>query len=329
MHDHDDGPLPLPQYSDKLGIYLISPSGALAEPERLVLAQQRLSDYGFSTVVDRAATGREQRFAASDQERAHAFSRAALSDAPVVMATRGGYGLTRILPLIDWELLAKHPKRYVGYSDFTAFNLALLAKTGLSSYSGPNAMGDFAADTLDDFNAACFTEVMRDELEVISVLLGDYQHKAQEIDFFGTLWGGNLTVLCSLLGTPYFPDVNNGILFLEDVNESPYRIERHLTQLYNAGVLQRQQAILLGDFSHYQLSPADYGYDLPQVWDWLASRTGLPIVSGLPYGHDQRRLTLPIGRTVGVAVDDGLLHIVLESHHHDCEDPCCTFQHVE
>jgi len=118
------------------------------------------------------------------------------------------------------------------------------------------------------------------------------------------LWGGNLTVLTSLLGTPYFPDIKGGTLFLEDIAEHPYRIERMLTQLLHAGVLARQKAILLGQFTDYKLVSHDRGFKLQTVIDWVRQKVKAPVLTNLPYGHVQTKVILPVGAKVDLSVDE-------------------------
>jgi muramoyltetrapeptide carboxypeptidase len=119
----------------------------------------------------------------------------------------------------------------------------------------------------------------------------------------GQLWGGNLSVLVSLLGTPYFPQIKGGLLFLEDVAEFPWRIERMLTQLLHAGVLARQKAIILGQFTGYKATPHDKGFKLQTVVDWLGDRLKAPVLQGLPFGHVPTKVMLPVGANVTLAVD--------------------------
>ena len=296
------------------GIYLISPSSA-ANPDAVARGRQRLSDLGFTTSLDQTALAVDQCFAGTDAERAASVARALNQAHPVVMATRGGYGLTRILPMIDWAAVAASGKRFVGHSDFTAFNLALLAQTGGVSYSGASLIADFGGEETDDLTEALFGEVVRDELEILSFESDD----ADAVDCRGTLWGGNLATLCALAGTPYMPDIDGGILFLEDVAEHPYRVERMLTQLWHAGVLARQHAIVLGEFSGYRLAPHDNGFDMPSVVQWLRDTVGVPVVTGLPYGHVATKATLPVGAQAGLATEDGMAYLVLQEHDHDHE----------
>ena len=165
------------------------------------------------------------------------------------MATRGGYGLGRLLHLIDWKAMADSGKRFVGLSDFTAFNLALLAKTGAVSYTGATAVADFGGKRVDDLTEALFGEIMRGELEILSFETQD----ADPVDCRGILWGGNLAMVASLLGTPYMPKVRGGILFLEErgraslprrAHADPAVASRHPGQAegHRAGPLQRLQA---------------------------------------------------------------------------------------
>jgi muramoyltetrapeptide carboxypeptidase len=226
----------------------------------------------------------------------------------VAIAARGGYGLTRILGEFDYQAIAAAGVPLVGYSDFTAFNLALLAQAGGISFQGPAASDFFLDEAAPDarrdlanarFNQEHFFAAIS-SAEHTTQFAGDAQAARHDgLDLRGRLWGGNLAMVCSLLGTPYFPQVRGGILFLEDVNEPAYRIERLLLQLLQAGVLARQKAIVLGEFCAVPVLPTDNGYDLAAVWEALRSRCPVPIIGGLPLGHGSRRATL--GRRSGGA----------------------------
>jgi len=296
----------------KPGIYLMSPAGVVPDPESLERARAHLQALGYATRLDRTALAREQRFAGTDEQRLAAFTRAIKQSHDIVMATRGGYGMSRLLHRIDWQAMADSGKRFVGHSDFTAFQLGLLAKTGAVSYAGPMARSDFGGKKVDLLTAEVFGEVMRDELEILSFESAD----ADPVDTRGVLWGGNLAIVASLVGTPYLPRIRGGILFLEDVAETPYRVERMLLQLLHAGVLARQKAIVLGRFTEYRTTPLDDGYDLPDVIAWIRRETGVPVVTGLPFGHVQGKVTLPIGAKAGLATEDGMAYLVLQEHEH-------------
>ncbi len=309
-HQHDHHADHQHAHTTPDGIYLISPSGAVADPVSLDLARSRLSELGFKTTVDRTALETHHRFAGTDKQRLAGIARAVKQPLPVVMATRGGYGLSRLLPLIDWQAVADSGKIFIGQSDFTAFNLALLATTGAISYAGPTAVFDFGNKKMDDLTAALFVETLSQELEILSFEAPD----ADPVDARGVLWGGNLAMVASLIGTPWMPQVDGGILFLEDVGEHPFRIERMLTQLWHAGILARQHAIVLGRFTDYRLAAHDNGYDLDAVIAWLRATVKVPVITGLPYGHVKIKATLPVGKKIGIATEDGMAHLVLHEH---------------
>lgn len=286
---------------------LYTPAGVLVRAAGLKLAAKRLAALGFDVTIDEAARARHQRFGGDDDTRLAALHRVARAAPSVALATRGGYGLTRLLDRIDWKLLARsvgQGTRWVGYSDVTALQMGLLAHTGAGSWAGPLAVDDFGrADEdggLDEVTPEVFREAMSGELEAVGFRT-EAGHDG--LSRRGVLWGGNLTVLCSLLGTPHFPQVKGGVLFLEDVNEHPYRVERMLLQLLQAGVLGQQRAVLLGAFSAWRKSPLDRGYDLRAAVAHVRANTRVPLLTGLPFGHVPTKLTLPVGRRVQVLVD--------------------------
>lgn len=283
------------------GVALIAPSGAALDPLAVTRGIALLEAQGcfVHNYYDHAR--RHQRFGADDQTRLDDLHAAARNpDVQIVMAVRGSYGLSRLLDRIDYDLLAASGKLFVGYSDFTALQLALLQRTGAVSFAGPMLCGDFGAAvpsafTTDDF-WQCITHpshlVISRDADTVSALL----HTASpELILQGTLWGGNLAMVGHLVGTQYLPQVEGGILFLEDIGEHPYRVERLLLQLHHAGVLRRQQAILLGDFSGYRLAPHDNGYDFAAMLAYLRAQFDLPILTGLPFGHIAERATLAVG----------------------------------
>ena len=285
---------------------VFSPSGVVPDAQALQLAMARLRALGFEARRDRAALARKQRFAGSDEARVAAIHRVAELAPGVAMATRGGYGLTRLLDAIAWKKLAKSVQqgtRWVGLSDFTALQLGLLAHTGEGSWAGPCALEGFgraeADGGMDDVTAACFAEAMRGELEAVGFRT---ERGFDGLSLRGTLWGGNLAMLCSLVGTQHLPAIRGGVLFLEDVNEHPYRIERMLLQLLQAGVLGAQKAVVLGQFDAWKPSPLDRGYGLKTVVAHLRSLTRVPILTGLPFGHVPTKVTLPVGARVTLAV---------------------------
>lgn len=291
---------------------LFTPAGVLASAKPLRLAQRRLARLGFEVQVDEAALARHQRFGGDDDTRLAALHRVARAAPSVAMATRGGYGLTRLLDRIDWKLLAgsvERGTRWVGHSDLTALQLGLLAHGKARSWAGPMACYDFGRsdeehgekriEAVDEVTRDCFLEAMSGELEAVGFRT---EPGFDGLDVKGVLWGGNLCMVSSLLGTPHWPRVKGGVLFLEDVNEHPYRVERSLLQLHQAGVLDAQKAVLLGAFTDWRKSPLDRGYTLKSMVAMLRSVTRTPILTGLPFGHVPTKLTLPVGARVQLVV---------------------------
>ncbi len=286
-------------------IYIYSPSGALRDKAALRKALKRLAKLGHDVELDPDALSADQRFAGDDDTRLLAISRAAASGADIVMPTRGGYGLTRLLARLPYKAMAasiKSGSRWVGHSDFTALQMGLLAKTKAVTWAGPHAAVDFGAEDLDDITLACFDDMAQGRGEGAGWRLPssdlDFLPKKAVLAEHATLWGGNLAVLSSLVGTPYLPGVQGGVLFLEDVAEHPYRIERMLSQLLHAGVLSQQKAIVLGSFTDFKLSAHDKGFKLQSVVDWLRSQVKTPVLTGLPFGHVPTKVCLPVGQEV-------------------------------
>ncbi len=284
----------------KKHIYIYSPSGAVRDKAAFKRGVKYLEQRGHAVEVDANALSSYQRFAGDDATRLAAIARAAASGADVALISRGGYGLTRILADINYRAVAKAIDRgtqFVGISDFTAFQLALLAKTGHATWAGPALCEGFGpAEGPDDIMDDCFHDLLLGQGEGSGwrVPTGSSVELARTRR--GVVWGGNLTVLTSLLGTPYFPAIRGGILFLEDIAEHPYRIERMLTQLLHAGVLAHQSALLLGQFTEYKLTPHDKGFKLESVVQWLRSQLKIPVLTGLPYGHVPTKVLLPVGQ---------------------------------
>lgn len=291
-------------------LQVFAPSGVELRTAALKLAARRLGAMGFDVTLDAGVRGRHQRFAGDDEARLAAIHRVARAAPSVALACRGGYGLTRLLDRIDWPLLARAVERgtrWVGHSDFTALQLGLLAHTGVGpaaiTWQGPMACDDFGradeAGGIDEITRDCFAEAMSGELEAVGFRT---EPGFDGLDVKGLLWGGNLAMLQSLLGTPHWPKVKGGILFLEDINEHPYRVERTLLQLHQAGVLARQKAVVLGDFSGWRKSPLDRGYTLKAAVAQLRSVCSTPVLTGLPFGHVPTKVTLPVGAWVQLVV---------------------------
>ena len=292
---------------------LYSPSGLVLRAAALRRAQRRLEALDFAVEIDARALDRHQRFAGDDAARLEAIHRIADRAPDIAMATRGGYGMSRLLDAIDWKRIAgsvERGTRWVGHSDLTVLQLGLLAHTGAHSWAGPMACYDFGreagehgektVEAVDEVTRDCFVEAMSGALEAV----GFRTEKGFDgLEVRGPLWGGNLCMVSSLLGTPHWPRVKGGVLFLEDVNEHPYRVERSLLQLHQAGVLDAQKAVVLGAFSDWKESPHDRGYGMKAMLQRVRSETRTPILTGLPFGHVPTKVTMPVGARVTVLVD--------------------------
>ena len=292
------------------GIGLYAPAGFVTEPAAIDRAVARLSGLGHRVVVDPTCVTRWQRFSAADDERLAAILRmAADPEVELAIAARGGYGGSRLLERLDFRALAAEGKRWVGHSDFTAFQLAALAQAGMTTFAGPMATYDLGAATPSAFTLDHFWGLLASDRYGVECALEGPDFAGE-----GTLWGGNLAMLAHLVGTPYLPRVDGGILFLEDIAEHPYRIERMLYQLHFAGILARQSAVLLGAFNGYDLRPNDNGYDIAAMVEHVRSRLGAPVFAGLPFGHCPEKITLPVGGRCALTVRDGRARLVFSDY---------------
>lgn len=285
-------------------IRLIAPSGHAHDPAAMARGVARLREAGCAVEGLDVLARTVQRFAGSDAERAADVNAlATLATLPdIVLASRGGYGAVRLLPHLRYDALAERlrdqPTLLVGHSDFTALQMALYVNSGLATFSGP-LLADLGAEPRSESSWRQFWSTLTSP----AMELTWSSNMPASLDLHGTLWGGNLAVLCSLLGTPYFPAIDDGILFVEDVCESPYRIERMLYQLQLAGVLGRQRALLLGSFSQCAPGSRDNGYDLADAFAQIRAISGIPVLDGLPHGHAGEQLTLPFGAAAQLRVN--------------------------
>ena len=237
--------------------HLIAPSGYCINQEAAQRGVQRLLEMGHQVENQTIIPRRMQRFAGTEAQRLSDINSLATLEGEntIVLAVRGGYGASRLLESIDWAGLAarqqQDPLFICGHSDFTAIQLGLLALHNVITFSGPMLAGNFGAPELDAFTQDHFWRALQNPTFTVA-----WQGNGPHWECEGQLWGGNLAMLVSLIGTPWLPQIEDGILVLEDINEHPFRVERMLLQLYHAGILDRQSAIVLGSFSGS--APNDY-----------------------------------------------------------------------
>jgi len=287
-------------------IQVYTSAGVELRGDALRRAAARLKALSFGVELDASVKLRHQRFAGSDEERLATLYRVADAAPSIAMACRGGNGMTRLLDAIDWKRIARSVSkgtRWVGYSDMTVLQMGLLAHRDAPSWAGPMACDDFGRPDdeggVDDITRDCFVEAMTGALKAVG-----FRTEAgfDGLQAKGVLWGGNLAMLCSMLGTPHFPRIKGGILFVEDVNEHPYRVERCLLQLHQAGVLGEQKAVLLGAVSDYRASPLDRGSTLKSAVAYVRTVSRTPLLTGLPFGHVRTKVSFPLGQRVELAV---------------------------
>lgn len=260
------------------------------DPARLEAGLAALRRLGFEPVVADNVLSRHGLFAGSDAGRLAAFHRlAADPDLPVILFARGGYGLTRLLPALDWDLLARRPRAYMGYSDLTPFLLEIVRRLGLVAFHGPMVAADLARG---------LTAV--EEESFLGALAGRYPLELpvagwlREGDAAGPLLGGCLSLLAATVGTPYFPDLGGSLLFWEDVGEPPYRIDRMLTHLRLSGNLAGIEGMIVGHLNG-TADAADEERDWPAVVAGGLTDFSWPLAWGLDSGHRAPNRTLPLG----------------------------------
>ncbi|WLI75999.1 muramoyltetrapeptide carboxypeptidase [Kosakonia sp. H02] len=276
--------------------HLIAPSGYCINQHAAALGVERLTQQGHHVTNQQVIARREARFAGSDAERLADINTLTqlTGDNLIVMPVRGGYGASRLLPNIDWQgLVARQqhqPLIICGHSDFTVIQSGLLAIGKTITFSGPMLAGNFGAQTLDAFTVEHFWRAISHQTYSV-----EWDGEGPRCHTEGTLWGGNLAMLASLIGTPWLPSIPGGILVVEDINEHPYRVERMLLQLLHSGVLAQQRALILGSFSHAQPNDYDAGYTLNTMVDYLRAQLAIPVITGLPFGHEPQTVTLALG----------------------------------
>ena len=291
-------------------IGLFAPSGVI-DVERHEKSVAHLQSLGFRVVVAADAAAQYRYFAGTDAQRLASFHQMlAEPSLDALMMIRGGYGWSRLLERIDWTLVGAAQKTLVGFSDFTALNLAALAKCKLITFAGPGAAIDFggAEDPekvqLDHrfTEAHCWPALRGDPLQA-GPFACSHSYAAQRLQ--GPLWGSNLSLLAHLVGTPYLPAIDGGILFLEEIGEQPYAVERMCLQLFHAGILQKQQAVVLGDFTDCEPEAGRFPYSMEHVAETLRELLPIPVLTGLPFGHVARKLTLPYGAIGTLQIQPG------------------------
>jgi muramoyltetrapeptide carboxypeptidase len=283
-------------------IGLIAPSSNTWENQEIDFAMDVLRSFGFKVKPGEHLYNRKGYLAGEDKERAADVNKMFADKAiDAVYCLRGGYGSTRILPYLDFELIKKNPKVIVGYSDVTALLNAIYAKTKLVTFHGPIAKQNFSDYTLESFKKILFTPKANIELAtppIFEAKEGQAEKDNRLITVTpgkasGQLIGGNLSLMVKLVGTPFEPSYKNKILFLEDVEEQPYRVDGMLTHLLIAGRLGQLAGIVFGKCTDCKAKGASLS--LEQVIKDRLGNLNVPVLTGVMIGHIEDMSTIPVG----------------------------------
>ncbi|MBM4161339.1 MAG: LD-carboxypeptidase [Ignavibacteria bacterium] len=298
---------------DLIGV--VSPASPPSAQEKIDKGVQYLERLGYRVRVGRHVMAQLGYLAGTDEQRADDLN-SMLRDPEVkaVFAVRGGYGTPRLLHRVDYRAIRRHPKIIVGYSDLTALQLAIFRKTSLVTFSGP-MVGVEMWEQIDPFTEEHFWRVLTSAARV-GVLANPDEQRAivhNKGAASGRLLGGTFSLLMSLIGTPYFPDLRRSILVLEDVDEAPHRVDRMFAQLNHAGILSKISGLVLGVFTDcVPTDPTKPYLTIDQVLQEAMHSVTCPVLANFQYGHIPRKLTLPIGLRARLDARRGVLE-VLES----------------
>src|SRR3954469_23988705 len=300
-------------------VMLVSPASATFNTVDLQIARESLEALGFKVKTGEHLLERHGYLAGSDKARADDINKAfADSSVAAVHAIRGGWGSARLLPHLDFDTIRRNPKVIIGYSDITALLLSMHAKTGLITFHGPIGMGRWDAYSLDYYRRVLFngervTYTNKQGLSDRNALT-QIEYRTQTITpgkARGRLVGGNLTVMTTILGSPYLPEWDNTILFTEDVGEEFYRIDRMLTQLKLAGVLGKIKGFVFGGCSECGPGNGNFGaLTLEEIFSDHIKPLGVPAWSGAMIGHGQPQWTLPLGIEVEIDAAAGTIALL-------------------
>lgn len=297
---------------------LIEPASFSDGPVQVEAAKNMIAGMGLVPKVGRHVANRYGYLAGTDQDRAADINGMFADDAVrAIFAVRGGWGSARVLPFLDWETIIARPKLLVGSSDITALHLALAAKAGFPSIHGPNAAYSWNEISWNSFWRLAFAG----EAPVfLPPDLGDMDPLDSERwrittirpgKASGRLIGGNLSVLAALVGTPWLPDFSGAILFLEDVGEAQYRVDRMLSQLALAGLLQKLSGVVFGQCTRCSSAVPGYtGFTIPQLLDQYLAPLGIPAFYGANIGHVSNQLSLPVGADVEIDAGTGSIRVL-------------------
>lgn len=301
------------KFGDTIG--LIAPSGASRKPGAIEAAVKETERMGFRVKLGESCGQKYGYLSGSDEVRARDVNRMFQDDeVDAIFCIRGGYGTMRILDRLDYEAIAAHPKVFVGFSDITAMHIAMLEKAGLVTFHGPMAVSNWSDKPLDDFSRESLYRALM-QAEPVGELVNPPEYDKQTVNpgvCEGQLVGGNLTLIAGTIGTPWQLDTTGRIIFIEDVGERTYCLDRMLTQMRLAGMFDRCAGVVFGDFADCPIEYPEFGCSLDQIISDVVKPCGKPVFTGLRCGHCSPKLTLPFGVKCRMDADQCTL-TVLES----------------
>ena len=287
-------------HGDTIGI--VAPASAPIDAKAIDRSVKVLQSLGFKVKLGKHLRKKQGFLAGSDEERlGDLMSMFRDPEVKAILCVRGGYGTARLLPLLDYKVIRANPKIFVGYSDITSLHCAFLKKANLVTFHGPMLHSDFCKKDMPDFTLQSFLNTLTQPYAAGSICK-TYHGKISVLrrgKASGRLLGGNISLLCTTLGTPYQPSFKKKILFLEDLDEAPYRFDRMLTHLLNAGVLQQVAGVAVG-LNRNCIDPQakkrkQYWQTVEDVLKERLAPLKVPVVAGLPFGHVPLNATLPMG----------------------------------
>lgn len=292
-------------------IALIAPAGPITELQ-LARAQENLAEMGFKSTFTEKILEKKGYLAGSDEIRLNDLHDAFLNDkADAILCIRGGYGCSRIIDQVDYELIKNHPKIFIGYSDITALLNAIWQKTGLITFHGIVGTSVFTNYTKQQFknivsNQSTHYEIHTNNPEDLNII--------SKGSCTGQLVGGNLSIINSLIGTPYAVDFENKILFIEEVNEAPYKIDRMLTQLLLNGNIKNAAGIILGKFNGCDIDNIEItinnSLSLSEIFNNRLENINIPVLSGFSFGHVKDQAMFPIGIMASFDTSESSVHLI-------------------
>jgi len=291
---------------DTVGI--ITPSSPLVDKKGYAIADRNFMVLGLRVKWGRHVGNRYGYLAGTDEERlADLHGMFADADVKAIVCLRGGSGAARLLDKLDYDLIARNPKIFMGYSDITAYHQAITTQTGLLTFHGAVANSLWTPMVINQFEQLFFEGNLpeyRDELENIRTITPGTAE--------GRLLGGNLTVLTGIAGSRYYPDFEDGILFVEDIGEEPYRIDRMFSQLALSGALQKIKGFIFGHCTDCEAEHPDRSLTLEQVLDDYIKPLGIPAYQGARIGHIDEQFIMPIGARVRMNASAGSIVVLGE-----------------